>query len=789
MTAQALRIAGLTGMLTIAVVRSMVLVAPAVWFDVDPARDQMPLLALGASGSNALDIALFLSAVLALVGEVRAGRGVRVSFVLLALLPVPVAIVHADTGVVAENGFRSGTWIAAMLAFVALSHLVRDRALRALVLAVLVALTGLLAVRGGVQVLIEHPATVAYFEETKDQFFAMRGWLPDSSAALAYERRLRQPEATGWFGLSNPFSTMMGAGAVAFAALTLLTRRVQQSGNTLLLGLAACACAALLLVNGGKGAIAATLLAAVVVLIAVRRGRAPSPRLALLCAACALAAVGARWLVGTRVGELSLLFRGYYIEGGLRILTDLDWFLFGCGAGRLQEFFNAAKPANCPEDVQSLHSIFFDWLVAFGLSGFAWVALIIAAFWTVRRAGDEPSPTDHTVGRVGQSAKFIALMSGALGVVIASVVERPIVDGFWLGSRFVGVAVFTLLALCAAHATMALSSVALRTIAFAVGVLVLVHAQIETVAWIPGSCVLALAFMACATNLPVDVSEGAPIASGRSPARQTLRWIASLGLGGLALLSFAFGSVRTRSTELRLDHVARTLGAVPDERAREYELRMDAAQALKDGYWRTQHSLEAGVEQALLAARVAERDAGGQAPTSSPSAEVAAGEEEIAALELARNIAWTRQLRGPRADALRADVALAILRRVFGGRGEATREIARAANQTASEASKRWNMFALVSTVEDGARAMPRNPRRWMAVGEARRIVRDGLLAEDLHSSATEVADPREAYQRALEVNAALALDPLAQLSSREEQSIRQAIARLDTEASSASPR
>ena len=63
---------------------------------------------------------------------------------------------------------------------------------------------------------------------------------------------------------------------------------------------------------------------------------------------------------------------------------------------------------------------------------------------------------------------------------------------------------------------------------------------------------------------------------------------------------------------------------------------------------------------------------------------------------------------------------------------------------------------------------MPRNPRRWMALGDARRILRDGLLAEGWNSSAEEIADPREAYERAYITNAELALDPLAQLSPRE---------------------
>jgi hypothetical protein len=108
-------------------------------------------------------------------------------------------------------------------------------------------------VRGAVQVLVEHPAMVELYRDTRAAFLAERGWPDDSSAALTYERRLMQPEATGWFGLSNAYSTMMAAGALALGAIAWCARRTQQSGNTALLALAALACGALLAVNGGKG--------------------------------------------------------------------------------------------------------------------------------------------------------------------------------------------------------------------------------------------------------------------------------------------------------------------------------------------------------------------------------------------------------------------------------------------------------------------------------------------------------------------------------------------------------
>ena len=732
---QALRTGGLIGILAVAAVRAMVLIEPNVWFaDIDPALDQMPLLALGAAGSHILDLVLLASAACALVGEWRGPRGVRIGLVLLALLPVPAAVLHAHTGVVVENGFRADTWIAAMVAFVALAHLVRDRSMRSIALAVLLSLMGLLAVRGAVQVLVEHPATVALYEQTREQFLSSRGWLPDSSAARTYERRLMQPEASGWFGLSNPFSTMMGVGALGFAALAVLARRAQQSGNTLLLALAALACALLLGVNGGKGAIGATMLATGLLAWSIRRGVVPSPRWALVLAAAMLAVVGARWIVGTRLGELSLLVRGFYLEGGLRIIRG-EWMAIGVGPDRVQEFFNAAKPANCPEDVKSLHSMFADWVVAFGVSGFAWCALVVAAFWSPRPSGEESPAAEPETARVRRIAFATATAVALAALLVQMRVEAPTVDTVWIALRAVGVMAFALLAACAAHACAAIPPRALASLAFALGVLVFVHAQIETVAWMPGSCVLALALIACATDL-------APRKAPRWFAGSVLAEVASMALALIVTLAMARGLAHDFDREAKLESVARALAPIAANREGEFEARMSAARALSaDDYWWSRFTREAAVEQALAAAASAKSDAA----------------RVRDALELARAAASARQLRGPRSIGLRADVAARTLRSLPPVLDSAEEGI------------------ELLSVIERGADALPRSPRRWVEVGTARALVRR-MLSDP--GDMPEVRAPREAYERALAVNDDLSLDPLTQLSDRELAFVRAAIER-----------
>jgi hypothetical protein len=746
MKADGLRVAGFVGIVAVAAIRGMVSIEANVWFaDVDPARDQMPLLSLDAAGSHALDLALLLAASLALLGELLARRGIHWSLVFLALVPVPVAVMHTHTGIIPENGFRTDTWIAGILAAVALAHLVRDRSFRAAALAVLLGVIALLAVRGFAQVLVEHPATVAFYEETREAFLADRGWLADSSAARNYERRLYQAEATGWFKLSNPFSTMMGVGAVGCAALAFAARRAQPSGNTLLLALAAIASAVLLVVNGGKGALLATATAAAVLLVSMRAVRLPSPRWALALAGCVLLAVFARRLVGTEIGELSLLFRGFYLQAGVRMFVEEGAGVIGLGAERVQEFFGAAKAPNCPEDVKSLHSIFADWLLALGVSGAAWIALVAKFFWPTRAAdsafeGEERERDERDARRMALAA---AAISGVAGTAIAMRVEAPIVDGLWVATRLLGVFAFVLVAGCAATAALAAPARALRAVAFALGVLVLVHAQIEMVAWLPGSCVLAFLLMACAAELPA----GSGVAG--SPAARANRG-SLIPLTGLLLVvaaaSITFGLRRDLSRAEILERAARTLAPVRAEPAREFDLRMAAARDLFESpYWWSRFALEAAIAQSLAAAAV----------------DPARADE---AFDYASRIAGARQVRPPRKAVLVADIAARRLRFI-------------AAKQRVTD-DELFDAEELLDDVEGALRVLPYSPRRWAEAGAAREAAR-AILSKGSASSAEDIADPRQCYERALEVNSALSLDPLVQLSDREVAAIQAAIERL----------
>src|SRR5690606_14992553 len=93
-----------------------------------------------------------------------------------------------------------------------------------------------------------------------------------------------------------------------------------------------------------------------------------------------LAAIALRGLLGERLGELSLLFRSFYLRGAIAIIADHP--LLGVGPAGFKDAYMLAKPAIAPEDVTSAHSVLFDLGATLGLAGLAWIALL--AWWTWR---------------------------------------------------------------------------------------------------------------------------------------------------------------------------------------------------------------------------------------------------------------------------------------------------------------------------------------------------------------------------------------------------------------------
>src|SRR5690606_8632204 len=282
---------------------------------------------MGPAQALVTDAVMLIGAVLVFVGEAR--RGARVHGAALALASLGVVGVVLHGWVLPTRGLANqqlgSTWAAAVIAMVAMLHACRDARTRRLCVAVVLGFIALLAIKGAQQTFIEHPRTVANFEADRDQILAAQGWSPDSPMARGYERRLRQPDPSAWFGLSNVYASFMAAGAAAFLAGLVVSLRGQAGAPkwaVVVIGAGAAAGLGALGLTYSKGGLGALGLGVVVVGALVwvhRRGSRRQARAAgwlmLGAVAAPIVAVVVRGLIGERLGERSLLFRWFYWQG------------------------------------------------------------------------------------------------------------------------------------------------------------------------------------------------------------------------------------------------------------------------------------------------------------------------------------------------------------------------------------------------------------------------------------------------------------------------------------------
>lgn len=381
-----------------ALVRASVTHEPFPRWSADPFARVEPVTWLGPTLVLGLDLAGILGAAIAVTSRRWAGDARDATAPLLAVLigvgAVPVFL-HGRAEL-AHLLVGSG-WIATLAGAVGLAQLCRSPRLRRLALATLLGFAGVLVAKGVVQVAVEHPLTVRAFEADRAGFLAANGWDVDSASARLFERRLRQPEATGWFGLANVYATFASAALVGFVTLAWAAWRRpgdDPAARSWRLGLLAgvAIAGAGLWMSGSKGGLGAAGVGAVGVagaVLGLRIADARRRRLALTLLLPAMAGLGLlavlmRGAVGDRIGELSLLFRWFYVQGAARVFWEHP--AIGVGPAGFKEAYLSAKPPASPEEVVSPHSILFDWLATLGAGAGAWIAAAAVLLGRVGRA-------------------------------------------------------------------------------------------------------------------------------------------------------------------------------------------------------------------------------------------------------------------------------------------------------------------------------------------------------------------------------------------------------------------
>lgn len=393
-----------------------------IW-DVSPFKFPAPSVGVPPTLAMMLDILAILGAALALIVS---GARVRLIEPLLLGVGAIAATMHAlfvDGG--SLDNLRIGScWTAALAAGIGIRHLASDPVVRRWIFALVLGASMPLAIHSLVQVFVEHPATVAAYRANPSSFLDARGWTPGSAMARNYERRLMQPEATGWFGMANVHATFAAAFVVGWCGVVLgprLTKfggratsprptpqwknarataapavAVPIRGEPFLLGAMVLLTLVMLLLTRSKGGLAACILGLGLLaasMLVLRRTAAGKPilpaRAALLACVPALlgpavmlgmiALITLRGLIGTGIGELSLLFRWFYISAATRIFADHP--LLGVGPADFRPAYELAKNPLSPEEVTSPHSLPFDWLSMLGVGGIAWLAIVIG--WSI----------------------------------------------------------------------------------------------------------------------------------------------------------------------------------------------------------------------------------------------------------------------------------------------------------------------------------------------------------------------------------------------------------------------
>ncbi len=459
-------------------------------WDLDPLLYPLVATSLTPLASMLCDAVSLLGAAMLLIGASRSGIRPHVPTLLLTLIGGFAVVLHGWGAFGAVNGTlgnqRIGSaWLSAMAVASALWHAAQDARLRRTAVGVALGFVVVLALLGAVQVLITHRQTVADYLADPDRMLAAHGWSPDSPMAKSFVRRLMQPEATGWFGLSNVYATFAAAAAVAGLGLAWASiRREVRDGKAIvgsvMLSLAGIAGLWFAHSKGGYVAAGAGLGALVALHVLARR---PSTLTRRAAGAVGLAAIIGpillilvRGQIGERVSELSLLFRSFYIEAATKVFAANP--VLGVGPDGFQRAFTAAKPALCPEEVSSPHGIVFDWTATLGAFGLAWVCLL--ARWAWSAGSSSISEVGGTTATLDRASTRVLLVIPAAATIAAAFIEVALTTPDMALIRIGGLVLWCATAWMIAHA--ATEGAACRVALAGAAIAAIAHAQIDVAA-------------------------------------------------------------------------------------------------------------------------------------------------------------------------------------------------------------------------------------------------------------------------------------------------------------------
>lgn len=801
---------------------------PMPYWSGDPFMVANPPVTILPSGS------LVLSALSAFAGLVLLARAsLAVPAFVVAFIAFAAAFVPTSTSV--DGVLLSADWGAAITGAAGVAATLSLEARRArdattlaaqpllrITLAMLLACVAASLSRGLSQYFMEHARTLASFRQDKQAFFASQGWTEQSPMALAFERRISQREASGWFGLANVFATLMAVSTVLLWSVAALARRDGKPWALFaVLGVLAALGVAL---AGSKAGYAVVLigLACVGISFVVHRLRpalaaslaARPVRSGLVAVVLACFAVwgglAVRGSLGESLGERSLLFRAQYHQAALAIASGLGKpidiaareglpvsnaparvlqgsLALGVGPENFKDRAMLVKPPTLPEDVASPHSLPIDLVLGRGLPG-----LLMLAVWTALAAGCAGglwAPARSTQAAASTSSTnappelapdaaldardplwLLPVLCCVIPTAFASFAEAPIATLDQRGVRLLACLAACAVALAALHALRRLHASHVHPALAAAGLACCVHLLLELTGVTPGAnawCAMLLGCGAALTPWKAVQSTNAPSRAGRAVRASVLALVVLC----LSLAAY-FNSSAVANWQASLHRAF--LQAQPVQ-----ELRM-RARALAEG-----NPLD-GDTPALLARETSA--ALGTPVTANPRAILQAIDAlQVQALPLALKELARAQVQQPRhlptIQALtKVQTLWADAQRTF-----ASPDQAPAANSTASKAIDAMTAFAKEVDTASAWSWLAQLHRTHAAMGfgdaQAHRKLAIAALEQAALLSPYELQHPRQIValaqevgdkaqgkawaQRALLVNDLLRLDPIKQLPER----------------------
>ena len=369
--------------------------------------------------------------------------GGEFGFAILAIVTV-IALVQAGQKHLALSGGIN--LLGAIVYGFTLRSLLNSPARVRLTCYVLVATGVMLAVKGGAQHFIEHPNTLAYFEENKAEL--LKNSLYSEGMLHDYEQRLRSAELSGYYPHSNVYGSHLILLLMATLAPVMDRLRRSVSRLTLLVPLIAFGMlAAIVFLGTGKGPIIGATAALVTFGIGALGARYLTRFRYVALALAWLVALGG--VVGVTLvlqqdeaalGR-SLQFRHMYWRGAAAMVEDRG--MMGVGPLNFGRHFTRYKPVECPEEVESPHSWIVQLLAEWGVLGLAGFVLMLAGMsWRVARLSRPPDAKDAESTQPDDDAGNVEA-SQIRNIDAAHHVQTPNVI-YWSGA--LGAVMFLLLA-------------------------------------------------------------------------------------------------------------------------------------------------------------------------------------------------------------------------------------------------------------------------------------------------------------------------------------------------------